>query len=147
MVLLTASAVVNFLVKLEETSTSFYTNLARIFPEKKDVFESYAKENKKNAASVKRVYQEVISDALDGGFSFQMNETDYIFDDSVEDLSFNSAIDKAIVIERNIESAYSNAAEMSRSLISDLPRLFNRMAQKRKKRIGQLDDLKHEINA
>jgi len=147
MVLLTASAVVNFLVKLEETSTSFYTNLARIFPEKKDVFESYAKENKKNAASVKRVYQEVISDALDGGFSFQMNETDYIFDDSVEDLSFNSAIDKAIVIERNIESAYSNAAEMSRSLISDLPRLFNRMAQKRKKRIGQLDELKHEINA
>lgn len=147
MVLLTASAVVNFLVKLEETSTSFYTNLASIFPEKKDVFESYAKENKKNAASVKRVYQEVISDALDGGFSFQMNETDYIFDDSVEDLSFNSAIDKAIVIERNIESAYSNAAEMSRSLISDLPRLFNRMAQKRKKRIGQLDDLKHEINA
>lgn len=147
MVLLTASAVVNFLVKLEETSTSFYTNLARIFPEKKDVFESYAKENKKNAASVKRVYQEVISDALDGGFSFQMNETDYIFNDSVEDLSFNSAIDKAIVIERNIESAYSNAAEMSRSLMSDLPRLFNRMAQKRKKRIGQLDELKHEINA
>ncbi|HIH78071.1 MAG TPA: hypothetical protein HA341_04005 [Halobacteria archaeon] len=141
MVLLTAAAVVDFLVRLEETSASFYINLARVFPDKKDIIEPYAKENKKNSVFVKRVYHEVISDALDGGFSFHMNETDYIFDENVENLNFKETIDKAIAIEKKIGAAYANAAETSRSLMSDLPRLFNRMAQKREKRIEKLNEL------
>lgn len=141
MVLLTASAVVDFLTKLEEASSVFYENLSQAYPERKEIFESYARENKKNSSSIKRVYQEVITDALDGGFSFRMNEEEYLFDKRTEDLDYKRAVEKAIEMEKRVEAAYSDAAETSRSLMSDLTRLFDRIAKGKRRRIAELEEL------
>jgi len=140
----TTSAVVSFAKDLEENSTKFYENLIQKFPQDKETFLAFIKENKKNVVLVQRVYYEVISDAIEGCFSFEDLDTDtYTFDTKLpKDLSYPDVLLKAIKIEEKIQKYYLDSAEMSKSLMADIPRVFEGIAKRREKRKVELESLK-----
>ena len=92
---------------------------------------------------VQRVYYEVISDAIEGCFSFGGLDTDsYSFGIELpKDVNYADVLVKAIKIEEKIQKYYSDSAEMSKSLMADISRGFERIAEKRVKRIIQLNHL------
>lgn len=140
----TASAVIGFAKELEENSIKYYENLIQKFSQDNETFLSFIKKNKKNIVLVQRVYYEVITDALEGCFAFEgLNTDNYSF--SIElpkDASYSDVLEKAIKIEEKIQKYYSDSSEVSKSLMADIPRVFERIAKKRDKRKIELESLK-----
>jgi rubrerythrin len=136
----TASAVISFAKELEENSIKYYENLIQKYAQEKETFLAFIKENKKNIVSVQRVYQEGITDAIEGCFSFEGLDTDnYIFNQKLSaDASYSNVLESAIKMEEKIQKFYLDSAEVSKSLMADIPRLFERIAKKRDKRMMQL---------
>ena len=140
----TASAVISFAKELEENSIKYYEKLIQKFPQSKETFLSFIKENKRNIISVQRVYQEVITDAIEGCFSFEgLDTNDYKFNtDLPTKTNYTEALKNAIEVEEKIQKFYLDTAEMSKSLMADIPRVFERIAKKRDKRKISLKVLK-----
>ena len=138
--LTTASEVISFVRGLEEASAKFYEELAKKYPEGEETFLSLAKENRKNKILVQRVYNEVVTDALETGFSFEgLSVSEHIFDGTAtEDIRLSDAAQKALDIEEKIQKFYLDAAKTSKSLLADIPRVFERMAKERDKRKKKL---------
>ena len=131
----TASATISFARKLEEESASFYKELSRRYTKDKDIFLSFAQENGKNIVRVERTYYGVITDALEGGFSFKINPDDYAFNtEMAHGVIYSEALEMSVKIEEKITGFYSTAAEQSKSLIADVSRVFTSIARKRKNR-------------
>jgi len=143
MQLQTASQVINFAVELEDKSAKFYEVLAEKFKQYKEVFLSFVKENKKNKLFVQRVYNEVVSDALETGFSFEdLGVDDYLIEINLaEDVSLPDVLKKALDIEAKIERFYLNAAKKSKSFLADVPRVFEKIGKKRDERKEKLKSL------
>lgn len=143
MQLQTASQVINFAVELEDKSVEFYEDLAEKFKQYKEVFLSFVKENKKNKLLVQRVYNEVVSDALETGFSFEdLGVDDYLIEiDLAEDVSLPDVLKKALDIEAKIERFYLNATKKSKSFLADVPRVFEKIGKKRDERKEKLKSL------
>ena len=138
----TASAAIGFAKKLEEDSAKFYEDLSQRYVEDGDVFLSFAKENRKNVVQVTRAYYEVITDAIEGCFAFDINPDEYTFDTELaEKASYSDALEKAMGIEEKIIEFYSDAAEQSKSLLADVPRAFTMIAKKRSGRRARLRSL------
>jgi len=131
----TTSAVISFAKELEENSTKFYENLIQKYPQNKEIFLSFIKENKKNIVLVQRVYYEGITDAIEGCFSFEGLDTDnYIFKTEIStEVNYSDALENAIKIEEKIQKYYLDSAEASKSLMADIPRAFERIAKRRDK--------------
>lgn len=143
MQLQTASQVINFAVELEDKSAKFYEDLAEKFKQYKEVFLSFVRENKKNKLFVQRVYNEVVSDALETGFSFEdLGVDDYLIEINLaEDVSLPDVLKKALDIEAKIERFYLNAAKKSKSFLADVPRVFEKIGKKRDERKEKLKSL------
>ena len=144
----TTSAVISFAKELENNSVKYYKNLIQKYPQNKEIFLSFIKENKKNIISVQRVYQEVITDAIEGCFSFEYLDTNnYKFNaDLSTKANYAEALKNAIEVEEKIQKYYSDSAEMSKSLMADIPRVFERIAKKRDKRMMQLELFYNKIS-
>jgi len=135
----TASETVSFVKELEEKSAKFYEDLAQRYPKDEDVLLSYAKENKKYFTQIQRAYYSVITDAIEGGYAFDLEADDHTLDTELaEQASYSDALDKAVEIEEKMIRFYTVAAEQSMSLMADIPRNFKIVARKRQKRIQQL---------
>jgi rubrerythrin len=132
----TASAVIDFAVKLEEDSAGYYKRLAEKYDEKSKIFMLFSKENGKNRTAVQRAYYGVISDALEGCFAFnELKLSRYEIDSNIEsNESYLESLKRAIDMESRIASFYIDAAKPARSLLADVPRAFERIAKKRKER-------------
>jgi len=138
----TASATISFAKKLEEDSAKFYEDLSRRYAKDEDVLLSFAKENRKNIVQVERAYYEVITDAIEGCFAFNINPDDYAFrTELTEKASYSDALGKAMEMEEKIIKFYSDAAEQSKSLMADVPRAFTLIARKREGRESKLKSL------
>ena len=138
----TASATISFAKKLEDESAKFYQDLAQRYAEGKDTFLSFAKENGKNVVQIERTYYGVISDAIEGCFSFNIESDAYTVETTLaENASYSEALDKAIELEEKIGRFYSDAAEQSKSLMADVPRAFMLVAKKRDNRVAKLRSL------
>ena len=138
----TASATIGFAKALEEDSANFYEDLSRRYPQHEEVFLTLVKENRKNAAQVQRTYYEVITDALEGCFTFSINPDKYAFKTELtEKTGYTEALEQAAEIEAKIISFYLDAAEQSKSLLADVPRVFTLIARKREKRLSVLKSL------
>jgi len=141
----TASAAISFASKLEEDSANFYEDLHQRYPKSKDVFLTFAKENRKNVVQIERAYYGVITDALEGCFAFNINSDEYTLKTELaEEASFPDALDKAVEIEEKMIKFYSDAAEQSKSLMADVPRAFTLIAMKREGRVSKLKSLLSE---
>jgi len=137
----TSSAIVAFASNLENKSAAFYENLAQMDTANNAVFLSFAQENRKNAAQIERAYYGVITDAIEGSFTFDMNVEEYEFDDPPMITDINEGLKKALEIEEKITGFYLAAAEQSKALLADIPRVFNLVARKRKARKSKLVSL------
>lgn len=138
----TASEVISFARKLEDESAKLYQNLSQKYPEATSMFLAFAEENRKNVVQIERAYYGVITDAIEGCFSFDLNPDEYSLDtESGNIASLNEALEKAIKIEDLITKFYSDAAGQSESLMSDVPRAFKLVAKKRGIRIPKLKSL------
>jgi len=142
----TASETINFAVKLENDSAKFYEDAAQKYVKTRKAFLSFAEENKRNRTLVERTYYEVISDALEAGFSFEgLNADDYPIETGLtSDTSYSDVLRRAIGIEDRIQRFYLDAAEKSKSLMADVPRAFERVAKRRNERKLKLRSLLKE---
>ena len=138
----TASAAIGFAKTLEEDSAKFYEDLSRRYPQNEEVFLALVKENRKNAAQIQRAYYEVITDAIEGCFAFNMNPDEYTLKTELAgETSYSEALEKAVEIEDKIIKFYTDAAEQSKSLLADVPRAFTMIARKRNNRLSMLKSL------
>lgn len=143
MILYTASAVVGYARQLEEEGALFYTEAADVHESQRERFLALAKENRRNASQVQTVYYGVISDALEGGFSFNLDTADYEPHQGIPAAGEPTATaDQALDMEERVIRFYTDAAEQSRSLLADIPRLFTILAKKRQSRAVFLSDLR-----
>jgi rubrerythrin len=144
MLLNTASAVISFVTKLEEETAKFYDQLAQKYPEGREVFLSFSKENRKSKVMVERAYYGVITDALEACFSFKDGldpEAYAVKTELAEDASYVDALKTALEIEETIRKLYTDAAVLSEGLMADVPRAFKMVAKKRGDRIARLKAL------
>ncbi len=133
----TTSEVISSAKKLENESAKFYEDLSQRYAKDVNVLLSFAKENGKNVVQIERAYYEVITDAIEGCFAFNINPDDYAFKTELaEGAGYSDALDKAVEIEERVIKFYSDAAEQSKSLLADVPRVFTMIAKKRSSRMS-----------
>jgi len=138
----TASETISFAKELEEKSAKFYEDLAKRYSKDEDILLTYAKENKKYFTQIQRAYYSVITDAIEGGYAFDLEADEHTLDTELpEKASYSDALDKAVEIEEKIVEFYTVAAEQSMSLMADVPRNFKIVARKRSNRISKLKSL------
>jgi len=138
----TASAIISFCRQLEEDGAKFYEDLAQIYSKGGETFLSLAKENRRNIVDIERAYYGVISDALEGCFSFDIDADNATFrTELAEGMTYSDILGKAIEMEDRIIEFYLDAAEQSKSLMADVPRVFQRVAKKRTGRKAKLQPL------
>ncbi len=132
----TASAIISFSQRLEDSSSVFYRRLAELFPDRKDLFLSFAEESAKLKVHVLRTYQETISDALEAGFSFKgLDLSEYEVDTTLpEGMGFAGALKMAVRLEERASEFYMEVADLSKSLLATIPRAFNRVGERRSSR-------------
>jgi len=128
---------------LETDSGIFYKALAEKYPAQSEKILAWAKENEKFITQIERAYYGVISDAIEGCFALNLETEKYTLNKfPIESKSYNDALDHAIKIENVIISYYENAAEQSKALMADVPRMFIIIARKRKARVEEILALK-----
>ncbi len=142
----TASIVMSFAQKLEESSILFYKSLAEKQRESQESFLAFAKESEKNRVLLIRTYQETITDALEACFSFKtLNLKDYSIEaSSVNESDYAEALRTAIKLEEKAIKFYIDAVEQSKSLLATIPRAFKKVAETRIKRKETLKALIRE---
>lgn len=135
----TASQVISLARKLEEDGTHLYEILARRDGVNREMWLSLAKENKKSIAQVEMAYYGVITDAIEGCFAFDMDPDEYTTEARfAEGAAWADALRLAIEVEERTLRFYSVAAEQSKSLLADVPRIFSISAKKRGERLRRL---------
>jgi hypothetical protein len=142
MIIHTASEGISLAKKLENDSASFYESLAKKYTKNSETFLAFAKENKKNIAQTERVYFGVITDAIEGSYAFNLETDNYTLDLSVKGRAgYADTLKQAVQIEEKIIKYYIDAANQSRSLMADIPRVFDLLARKRRERVEKLKTL------
>ena len=137
----TMAAVMSYVSKIEHDAASFYETYGHTYPELKDTFVAWAKENRKFEKNIKRTYFGVITDTLESNFAFEGLDTD---DYAIEALLSErkqtpQPTKRAQEIEETIKNFYLTAAQLSEGLMADIPRLFRKIAQTRQQRCLTLD--------
>jgi len=142
----TASETISFAKELENKSAKFYEDLAKRYAKDGDAFLSFAKENRKNVVQIERAYYGVITDAIEGCFSFSISPDEYTFKTELaENVSYSDTLDTAVEMEEKIIKFYSDAAEQSKSLMAYVPRAFRMVAEKRNNRKLKLRSLPGKV--
>ena len=137
MILKTTSEVISLSKELETKSANFYKTLARAFPEQAEMFQSLARENRKNIIQVERAYYGVITDAIEGCFAFSLEADDYQFSSTLpQKATFKETLAQVLKMEEMIKQFYTASAEQSKALMADVPRTFALIARKRNERIA-----------
>lgn len=142
----TASSAISFVRRLEDNSTEAYKDLLRKYPQGKETFLSFVLENEQNKKLVERTYYGVITDAMEGCFSFEGIDTDDFLTETglAEDATYSEALNKVMAIEEEIIRFYSVASEVSKALMADIARAFDKIAERRSQRIHRLRSLRTE---
>ena len=143
----TASLVISFAEKLEDTSTEFYDRLSKEFEKGKELFNAFGAEGKKNKVLIIRTYQETITDALEACFCFTgLNLEDYVTT-TEKDVSYPESLQVAIELEKKATQFYSDVAEKSRSLLATVHMALKTVGGRRRSRQAILSGLLDESRA
>lgn len=142
MIIHTASEGITLSKQLENDSADFYEKLTKQYEKGAEVFQSFISENKKNTVQIDRAYYGVITDAIEGGYAFNLDTDTYVLPLEVADgVGYEDAVKQAIDVEKKIIQFYEEAAKQSKSLLADVPRAFTIIARKRGSRIEKLNSL------
>ena len=144
----TAASVISCVSRIERESAALYERLATLHQELGSVFSAFAKENLKYESNIRRAYYNVVSDALETGFCFDLTVDTMLAapallqDASTQDASSTSDILRVCIrLEEDIRGFYVNAAAQSKSLLADVPRAMERVAKARSEREKELKRL------
>jgi len=137
----TASEVVSLTRLLENEIAVFYEQTGRL-GKNEEVLRGFARENRRYVLQVQQAYNNVISDAFEGGFAFDI-EADEFKIAPPKGISFSDAIGDLISVEEKMELLYTVAAEQARSLLPDVSRAFSAIARKRQARIERLREMEN----
>ncbi len=141
MTLRTTSEGISCAKMLEDKSSRFYELLAGKCADP-ELFLTFSKENRKNIVQIERTYFGVITDAIEGGYAFNLEPENYVFDTDIANGTNNGELlRQAVEIEQKIIRFYSDAAEQSKSLMADIPRLFRQLVVRREERRAKLESL------
>ena len=132
----TASEVISLTRLLENESAEIYEQLCRVGKHEEEL-RGFAKENQRYITLVQRAYNNVISDAFEGGFAFDIEADDFSLNPTGIG-NFQEVIKGVVAIENTLTNLYSIAAEQSKSLLPDVSRVFNMITRKRKERVDKL---------
>ena len=138
MTLKTASAVVNYISRIESASADFYRNASRRFPDEKPLFDRLAKGNKKYGKRIKKVYYSAVTDALETNFSFEGLDANVEIPEADKPESVKQLLALGLALEKRIQSFYVQAAELSKELLADVHRAMKRVADDRDQRISEI---------
>ena len=141
MIIHTASEGITLSKQLETDSAALYEKLAGQYDEIADVLKSFAGENKKNIVQIERAYYGVITDAIEGGYAFDLDTDKYALPTEEAKNSLADVIAQVKEIENTIIRYYNDAAEQSKGLLADVPRAFTLVAKKRGNRLDKLNSL------
>jgi len=138
----TASEGIAYAKSLEQDSKAFYELLEERFSESADVFRAFATQNERNWKNTQRAYYGVISDAIEGAYSFDLDADAHAIEANVPDCcSLTEAVDVAVRVEEAIAEFYEEAARQSEGLLADVPRMFRLLTKGHRKRIAELQAL------
>jgi hypothetical protein len=100
----TSSPAISFAKKLEDDAIKLYEDCIQLYPEREEIFLSFIRENEKNKTSIDRAYYGVISDALEGCFSFEGIDTeDFVVKTDPSSLSNHAdVLNRIVVLEETI---------------------------------------------
>jgi hypothetical protein len=138
--IITASAAISYVGKVEENSAKLYENLAQKHAEDEETFLSLAKENRRNKKSIEYAYYGVISDKLEACYCFDNLDTDNysIKTELPERIDYPNALKKLVDMEEKIQKFFLDAAKQSKSLVPDVSWILERVSKKRGKRVAKL---------
>lgn len=135
----TASATVSLARELDNSAASFYRELASKFGPSCASFTAFAAENKKYNDQIERAYYGVITDAIEGCFSFELDPDLYQVD---TDVSKIATLDEALLAALRVEEAatrfYKDAAAQGISTMADLGRALILVSRKREERLRKM---------
>jgi len=139
----TMAAVMNFISRIESTSSALYLTCAERYPQLKGKFLSLATENQKFEKMVEQKYFGVITDAIEASFCFELLDTgDYNLEVVLpENATPLEVLRMTLEMEQTIINFYLKAAEVSRGLMADIPRVFRKIAETRRERCLALEAL------
>jgi hypothetical protein len=145
--IVTASAAVGYIGKVEENSAKLYENLAQKHADDGETFLFLAKENRQNKKSIEYAYHGVISDKLEACFCFDNLDADNysIKTELPKGISYPDALRKLIDMEEKIQKFLLDAAKQSGSLLPDVSWIFKRVGKKRTERIAKLRSLLDKV--
>ena len=136
----TASEGIAFAKRLEKQSAALYVDLAAKWPSLKETFLAFAQENERRIPEIDRTYYGVITDAIEGGYCFNLDSSTYHLNvQSLNAASLPDAVSNAIRLEETVIRFYVDAAEQSEGLLADVPRLFTTIAKRHKNRLEVLE--------
>jgi len=142
MQLQTTSETISFIRVYENLIAGFYEEIAARFTDRAEEFKTLAADNRKYIVLLERAYFSVISDAIEGGYAFDMDPDAYQFDATLAaDATLASAIKQALTLEQTSIDFYILAAEQSAALMADVPQMMKQIVKKKVRRqevIGQI---------
>lgn len=142
MIVNTCSGVMNLARALETESSRFYEALSQRAAKNRELFATFAQENRNYLAQIERAYYGVITDALEGCFAFHLDSEEYgLKTETPPETEDKALIRQAIDVEEKIVEFYTKAAEQSKALMADVPIAFRMVAKKRKNRLSILRSL------
>jgi hypothetical protein len=140
----TSASLISFVSKIEEKSTAFYSQLALQHEVYALLFSSFVKENSVFDRNIKRAYYNVVSDALETGFCFDITVDERLIAPSTSpDIPSGVALQRCIELEDSMTVFYIEAARQSKVLLSDVSRAMDRVVrsrQERKRKLQQVMD-------
>jgi len=139
----TSSAVIAFAGRLEEEAAAFYEELAGLCPDHAGWLKDWARENRKNKMRIERAYYGVITDAIEGSFTFDLAADAYT-PDGPPPADCRAAPAWALAMEERVIAFYREAARQSRALLADIPGVMTALAGKREARLAKLASLLKE---
>lgn len=144
MLIRTASEGISFAKSLEIAAASFYETMAADFDGLRAFALASAAENRQNARQIQRVYQEVITDAIETGYCFRLETAGYELKNTDAELrEEKDAVGAAIVIEGRMLDFYAAAHEQTDKLMADIPRAFSGIRKKHERRLRDLEAFVH----
>jgi hypothetical protein len=140
----TSALLISFVSRIEEKSAAFYSQLALQHEVYALLFSSFVKENSVFDRNIKRAYYNVVSDALETGFCFNITVDERLIAPSTyPDIPSGAALQRCIELEDAMAVFYIEAARQSKVLLSDVSRAMDRVVrsrQERKRKLQQVMD-------
>ena len=138
----TTSETISFIRTFENSIADFYEDLAERFPDHRDTLSSLAAETRKHVVLLERAYYSEISDALEGGYAFDMDPDAYRFNTTLAmDVTLAEAVAQVRALEETSIDFYTLAAEQSGSLMADVPQTMKQIVKKKLRRREVVDQI------